>query len=924
MTSLNPATLDPPATGTPVHPTTSPPRRLPHFSSENSVVSGPSLVLYSAAVGRVAFRDHGAPLTSVQRPRPLSLSRVKFSSSSRSVFYREDGDTTADFTRDEKTFTATRAMLDRDDWQRVRRYGDRDDWQRVRRYGDRDDWQRVRRYGDRDGWQRVCRYAKCRGQLALLLTASCVGSKVSRSVSDVSVLPGKASSLINKKIDKLDEKRRQQIHKHKNNNLVKSIFRKSTSIKSKEKERYEGVDPATAASQEFDAFLKTLSKEGGGAIRKQVSVCVDKLRRSLQTQSLEQTADLLQDLYTNLHSMVTNHHSFAGLSDDDVVRVVVLTERYVCTRLHAQLRGAVNAACEDQDLSTQDRIRHLNWVSAEMLESKLDDEDDAMAPTVDLIIGELLELDGKAVASDKLTVLVSVSHQIMQALTTLTAAPAAADDFLPALIFCLIRANPPLLHSNITYITNFAPRHQLESGETGYYFTNLCCAVAFIEKVCGASLSLTEEEFSRHMKGSGLTRHPKPPPSVTALANSLHRFSRAADNLTAINASYNDMIQQMEELKTSVTQKAEEVVQENPCVHHEPYSTSRILQLMESRQHHLLHLLQQLSQDDSLPAEVTAATEEPSRSTATLPECEEAFNLYYSLEDFMSQDTSKLSSAQQPRESSTQSGALRTVPSLSGSGASLLDEPVPDNTLSLLDQSSSSYINVNSSSVYEQSNLSLRNSSPSSLFDGSLSFNLQKSSSSFLDETPASSSDGGPASLLDEPVTMLGSSSLLPLPEYSGFRDQSNRIPSIPCDTGPASLGGDLRKDSGPASYLSFSMTDKELVHKSSPSMNLCEWSNSDTSAEVSKDVESWGVTTNSVPEQQPFAVWPDDPVSVVQQEDADAETGGVNGSPSDVRDSSISDVDTRVTALALSPTELTSLPPPLLPLSSSESQQLQ
>ena len=53
-------------------------------------------------------------------------------------------------------------------------------------------------------------------------------SKVSRSVSDVSYLPGKASMLFNKKIDKLDEKRRTQLNKHKNNNLVKTIFGKTS------------------------------------------------------------------------------------------------------------------------------------------------------------------------------------------------------------------------------------------------------------------------------------------------------------------------------------------------------------------------------------------------------------------------------------------------------------------------------------------------------------------------------------------------------------------------------------------------------------------------------------------------------------------------------------------------------------------------
>ena len=46
-----------------------------------------------------------------------------------------------------------------------------------------------------------------------------------------------------------------------------------------------------------------------------------------------------------------------------------------------------------------------------------------------------------------------------------------ADSFLPALIFVVLKAKPPRIHSNIQFLSHFSQ----PSGEQLYYLANLVC-----------------------------------------------------------------------------------------------------------------------------------------------------------------------------------------------------------------------------------------------------------------------------------------------------------------------------------------------------------------------------------------------------------------------------------------------------------------
>lgn len=82
-------------------------------------------------------------------------------------------------------------------------------------------------------------------------------------------------------------------------------------------------------------------------------------------------------------------------------------------------------------------------------------------------------MDAKRAPQDKLACVSKCSQHVFEALSTSNSEPANADDFLSGLVYVVLKANPPRLHSNMQYVIRFGLPHSLMAGESGYYFTNL-------------------------------------------------------------------------------------------------------------------------------------------------------------------------------------------------------------------------------------------------------------------------------------------------------------------------------------------------------------------------------------------------------------------------------------------------------------------
>ncbi|KAJ8388649.1 hypothetical protein AAFF_G00130580 [Aldrovandia affinis] len=288
---------------------------------------------------------------------------------------------------------------------------------------------------------------------------------------------------------------------------VKKFFSPSLRATAPRKESTEARTPGASGSRrsgaetdrathDFIDFLRTLQKPGREIYRQSQTFAESMARK--KDQGADELSECVQDFYQNLSDRLLSH--FKG-NADSVERVMDQVEKYVMTHLCKADLCPETTDDKKKDLAIQKRIRALHWVTTQMLCVPVDEEIPEVSDSVVKAITDLIEMDSKCVPWEKLACVTRCSKHISSGIKITKNQPASADDFLPALIYMVLRANPPRLQSNIQYITRFCNPSRLMKGEDGYYFTNLCCAVTFIEKLDAQSLNLSPEEFEGYMSG---------------------------------------------------------------------------------------------------------------------------------------------------------------------------------------------------------------------------------------------------------------------------------------------------------------------------------------------------------------------------------------------------------------------------------------
>ncbi|XP_069669184.1 rab5 GDP/GTP exchange factor-like isoform X2 [Periplaneta americana] len=574
---------------------------------------------------------------------------------------------------------------------------------------------------------------------------------------------------------KFEEKKRQQAEK-KTKLLKLSVFRKSSSAKDSGRaeqwqELYSANPELEKLKQDYQDLFSSVSQQVERDVRKFINAFNINILKCADTSPVEELSEIVQNYYQVFAKRMDASSIYTDIGQEKKELLLDYVEKYVMTCVYRILFCPPSTTDEEKDLSIQNRIRQLNWVNAKHLDCRINETQSEVCDLVYTAITDMLGMDSAKAPQDKLNCVVKCCRNIFLLLQQSVGGPASADEFLPALIFIVLKANPARLKSNINYITRFCNASRLMSGEGGYYFTNLCCAVSFIENLTAESLNMPIDEFEQYMTGEVVP--PSTWESALTMCEGMHLMYEQLAMLEELRNRHTCLMQgtsalkdEMQKFKTDIAKRVAAVLARTPLT----------------------------IQPRKTPTDIDS--ENPTCEALPPPIVPQivAPQLGLDLDPVKKVETTEIS---QPDTSSaiplsTSRDFLSPSPSF-GFSRSLDELTTPDDIFAA--QESLSFVQGLTSVNYDidLSDLSADNSyaediPAADVLKSSVSLPLDAKSAEDLTPSLLDTTESPTGDLLPSPIKPVCSG------EYQGFAAQGWQIPSIPCDTGdtqPQGVGGE-------------------------------------------------------------------------------------------------------------------------------------
>ncbi|KAK0577328.1 hypothetical protein LWI29_031366 [Acer saccharum] len=262
------------------------------------------------------------------------------------------------------------------------------------------------------------------------------------------------------------------------------------------------MDSASTQSVTFFDFLDRMRNPASLDLVRSIKSFI--VSFSFYTANPENDGKKVQDFFFTMEAAIRDHPLWDGASIEEIDSAMEGLEKYVMTKLFSRTFAPLPEDVKiDQEVSekicllqTFLRPEHLD------IPAVLQNEASWL-----LAEKELQKINAFKAPREKLLCIMNcckvINNLLLNASMSENVVLAGADDFLPVLIYVVIKANPPQLHSNLKFIQLYRRQTKLVS-EAAYYFTNLVSAKSFIVDLNAKSLSIEEIKFEESMQAARL------------------------------------------------------------------------------------------------------------------------------------------------------------------------------------------------------------------------------------------------------------------------------------------------------------------------------------------------------------------------------------------------------------------------------------
>ena len=268
-----------------------------------------------------------------------------------------------------------------------------------------------------------------------------------------------------------------------------------------------GESGSTAAPLTFQNFLDKMRHPSASELVKSVKSFISTFG-SGGVADAEADSARIQEFLATTEGAFRGHPAWRGASDDELDASGEGLEKYLMTKLHPSTfavtgddkRADKHLARRAAALRTFIRPEHLDIPAHFRVETSWRLAED-----------ELAKVNHFKAPRDKLVCVLNTCRIVNNLLNTAGGnKPAGADDFLPVLIYVVLRANPPFLESNLRYVARFRRESRLRS-EAAYFYTNLVSAARFLATCDHAAFTnLDADVFEAHMLAEGVDPKQRP------------------------------------------------------------------------------------------------------------------------------------------------------------------------------------------------------------------------------------------------------------------------------------------------------------------------------------------------------------------------------------------------------------------------------